>query len=313
MNEFSIIRQFFTSQAVKRQDVVVDIGDDAAVITPPHDQQIVITTDTLVNGVHFPETTSAFDVGFKALAVNLSDLAAMGATPAWITLALTLPTADEMWLMDFSRGLFALCAEYQTQLIGGDLTCGPLSITIQAMGLIPTQQAILRNGAKAGDLIYVTHTLGDAAAGLAFLQKKIAITSPTHQEFLLARLNRPTPRVQIGKALRGIASAAIDISDGLLADLKHILTMSQVGACVNVDRIPISEALLQSLKEEALSYALHFGDDYELCFTVPKNKKELVPDHCTCIGEITDSNELILQGNNNTKYNQTLDGYQHFR
>ncbi len=314
MNEFNIIRQFFSSQKLQRQDVMIGIGDDAAVITPPHDQQIVITTDTLVNDVHFPATTSAFDIGFKSLAVNLSDLAAMGATPAWITLALTLPTADETWLTDFSRGIFTLCADYQIQLIGGDLTRGPLAITIQAMGLIPRQQAILRSGAKVGDLIYVTHTLGDAACGLAFLQNKISIASVAQQEFVLARLNRPTPRVQIGNALRGIANAAIDISDGLLADLKHILTESKVGALLNVDRIPISAALAKSVsKEEALSFALHSGDDYELCFTVPKNKKNQIPAHCTCIGEITDSNELVLQNDENTKYNQQPDGYQHFR
>ncbi len=314
MNEFDIIRKFFTSNKVLRQDVALGVGDDGAVITPPEGQQIVITTDTLLENIHFLKKTSAFDIGFKALAVNLSDLAAMGATPAWVTLALTLPMADETWLADFSRGFFTLCEEHETQLIGGDLTHGPLSITVQAMGVIPTSQFIKRSGAKSGDLIYVTHTLGDAAAGLAFLQNKIALQSPAQQQFILSRLNCPTPRVQIGNQLRGIASAAIDISDGLIADLKHILESSRVGASVNIDAIPLSKALREFVKkEEALSFALQGGDDYELCFTVPKDKKNQIPLQCTCIGEITDSNELDLRHSDNTKYNQHIDGYQHFR
>src|SRR5579872_3431761 len=173
LNEFAIIQHFFTTQNISRNDVILGIGDDAAIITPPANQQIVITTDTLVNGVHFLQDTSPYDIGFKSLAVNLSDLAAMGATPAWVTLALTLPLVDETWLNDFSRGFFALASEYKTQLIGGDLTHGPLTITIQAHGLIPSGQAIQRATAKPGDLIYVTNTLGDAALGLAILQNKI--------------------------------------------------------------------------------------------------------------------------------------------
>lgn len=313
MNEFDIIRKYFASHAVTRGDVALGIGDDAAIVSPPVDQQIVITTDTLVNGVHFPENTAAYDVGFKSLAVNLSDLAAMGATPAWLTLALTLPNANETWLNDFCRGFFALCKDSQAQLIGGDLTRGPLSITVQAMGLVPTNQAIKRSGAQVGDLIYVTHTVGDAAAALALVQKKITVPSQ-HQQTLLTRLNRPTPRMQIGEQLRGVANAAIDISDGLAADLGHILENSRVGARVNVDHLPLSTALIESVdREQALSFALNGGDDYELCFTVPKNKKELVPEHCTYIGEITDTNELDLRYSDNTKYNLNMNGYQHFR
>jgi thiamine-monophosphate kinase len=181
------------------------------------------------------------------------------------------------------------------------------------MGLIPQKQAIKRSGAKPGDLIYVTHTVGDAALGLAFLQNKITVAHP-HQPFILSRLNRPTPRIQIGEQLRGIASAAIDISDGLAADLMHILESSHVGATINVDRIPLSEALRESVSQDsALSFALSGGDDYELCFTVPADKEKQVPEHCTCIGKITDSNELDLRRTDNTKYNLQIDGYQHFR
>jgi thiamine-monophosphate kinase len=313
MNEFDIIRQIFKTQAITRQDVALGIGDDAAILTPPLNQQLVTTTDTLISGVHFPENTSAYDIGYKALAVNLSDLAAMGATPAWLTLALTLPNADPTWLHDFAKGFFELSTQHHTQLIGGDLTHGALSITIQATGFIPEGQALKRSDAKPGDLIYVTNTLGDAALALNFLQKKISIPA-NYLEFILARLNRPTPRVAIGEELRNVAHAAIDISDGLAADLKHILENSHVGATVNVESIPLSEALRHSVnKEQAIALALSGGDDYELCFTVPPNKKNHIPANCTCIGEITTSNELDLRYSDNTKYNLQNAGYQHFR
>ncbi len=302
MNEFELIQQFFSTQSIQRSDVLLGIGDDAALVQPPHNHELVITTDTLISGVHFLENTAAADIGYKALAVNLSDLAAMGATPAWVTLALTLSNADEKWLQEFARGFFSLCAEHQTQLIGGDVTRGHLSITVQAIGFVPAHQAIKRSGAKPTDLIYVTNTLGDAALALAFLQNKIKV-SATHQKTILAKLCRPTPQIAIGMALRNIATAAIDISDGLAADLNHILTRSQVGAHVDVDRIPLSTALTDSMnKPDAISLALQGGDDYELCFTVPQNKKHLVPAHCTCIGEIMSGNE----------YNLPLQGYQHF-
>lgn len=312
MNEFDIIRTYFTPQICQRKDVALGIGDDAAIVSPPPNHQIIITTDTLVSGIHFLENANAYDIGVKSLAVNLSDLAAMGATPAWVTLALTLPNATDAWLKDFSRGFFKLATEHNVQLIGGDLSHGALSITIQAHGLIPTNQAIRRSGAKAGDLIYVTHTVGDASLALDFLQKKISIPS-MYQAELVQQLNQPTPRVKIGEALRSIASAAIDISDGLIADLKHILDMSKVGAHINVDQIPLSTALKESTtKNQALTYALSGGDDYELCFTVPKSKLNFLPEHCTCIGEITASLELDLRFSDGTKYNLNTDGYTHF-
>lgn len=312
MKEFDIIFHFFTKHTIKRHDVLLGIGDDAAIVAPPHDQQLAITTDTLVSGVHFKENIPAYDIGYKSLAVNLSDLAAMGATPAWLTLAITLPSADKYWLHDFANGFFDLSYEHQTQLIGGDVTRGPLSITIQAIGFIPNTLAIKRSGARPGDLIYVTSTLGDAAAALAFTNEKITIPSH-HLDFLLSRLMRPTPRINIGEKLRGIATSAIDISDGLAADLSHILEMSQVGARIKVDQIPLSTALRESInQDQALSFALSGGDDYELCFTVPQNKKEQVPEHCTCIGEITAATDLDLRYSDNTIYQLDNKGYQHF-
>lgn len=306
MNEFDIIKQFFTSQRYTHPNVVLGTGDDAAIIDVPSDQQLIITTDTLISGVHFPEYTPAADIGHKSLAVNLSDLAAMGATPAWVTLALTLPDTDETWLGHFSQGFLELAAHYKIQLVGGDLTKGSLSITVQAMGLVPKNQAIRRSGAKSGDLIYVTGTLGDAAMEFNFLRNKTPIKS-------LDRLNRPEPRVEIGEQLRGVASAAIDVSDGLAADLGHILENSHAGARVDIEKIPLSSVMREKVsEEEALAFALNGGDDYELCFTVPKIKQNYVPKNCTCIGEIIEASGLDLRFANGTKYNHEIKGYQHF-
>lgn len=312
MNEFDIIKKFFAPHAAPRKDVIAGIGDDCAIVNPDPNQQIAITTDTLVAGVHFFENADAYDIGFKSLAVNLSDLAAMGATPAWVTMALTLPTADENWLNHFAQGFFALANRYQVQLIGGDLTRGPLSITIQAMGLVPNNQFLRRSGAKVDDLIYVTHTLGDAALALHVLQNKLTL-SPLHQKEILQRLNRPEPRITIGKSLRNISNAAIDISDGLAADLTHILTASQVGAVINVDHIPLSDTLHTSMPHaQAIALALNGGDDYELCFTVPNDQQASVPSECTCIGKIVATPGLTLQFDDGTKYALPVDGYQHF-
>jgi thiamine-monophosphate kinase len=305
MNEFDIIKTFFTSQCTQRSDVILGIGDDGAILKSPLRQDIIITTDTLVENIHFSDTTSAFDIGYKALAVNLSDLAAMGATPAWITLALTLPTADESWLKNFSSGVLTLATRYNVQLVGGDTTRGPLSITIQAIGFTPDQQALRRDTAKPGDLIYVTHTIGDAAAALYLLKNNKIVP-----EALLTRLNRPEPRIAIGEELRTIATAAIDISDGLAADLNHILEQSRVGAKIYVDQIPLSETLRTTVtKDEAIAFALTGGDDYELCFTAPKEKNITL---YTCIGEITETFGLDLRYTNGEKYNQSIIGYQHF-
>lgn len=313
MNEFEIIEKFFNQQTITRKDVIVGIGDDCAIVNPEPNQHLAITTDTLVAGVHFEKNAAAYDIGFKSLAVNLSDLAAAGATPAWITLALTLPEADQTWLTEFARGLFTLAARYRIQLIGGDLTRGPLAVTIQAMGFVPAPLLIRRSGAKAGDLIYVTHTLGDAALALAFTQNKIAV-HPKWQTQILKKLHQPEPQIALSEKLRGLASAAIDISDGLAADLTHILTASQVGAVIYLNQLPLSDALRETTSQpETISYAINGGDDYELCFTVPENRKAEVPSGCTCIGKIVAAPGLDLQFADGTKYNHDIEGYKHFK
>ena len=214
MNEFELIQKYFAHQPLARADVVLGIGDDAAVLEVPVGQQLVISTDALVSGVHFPEHTDPEAIGHKALAVNLSDLAAMGATPAWFTLNLSLPRADPAWLEGFCRGLFALAVQHGVQLVGGDTTRGPLTIGIQICGLVPRGQALTRVGARAGDRVYVTGVLGDAAIGLLFAQGKLELPEE-YRANVLARLNRPQPRVAAGERLRGLASACIDLSDGL--------------------------------------------------------------------------------------------------
>lgn len=319
MTEFDIIKNYFATQVEHRSDVIYGIGDDAAIVLVPPGHELVITTDTLINGVHFPESTLPYDIGYKSLAVNLSDLAAMGATPAWVTMALTLPFADENWIQEFCDGFFTLANRHQVQLIGGDLTHGPLSITIQALGFIPSGYALLRSQAKPGDLIYVTGTLGDAGLALKCLQNNIQLDA-SYLRLLLARLNHPEPRIATGKALLDFAHAAIDISDGLAADLGHILEASHVGARIFVDQLPLSNELQHSLSpEKAIALALTAGDDYELCFTVPAEKRieleeilSTMPCRFTCIGEIITPLGLDLRYTTGGKYNGSIHGYEHF-
>lgn len=308
LNEFDIIQTFFDKQTQANANIILGIGDDAAIVAVPEHHELIITTDTLVANVHFPSHTSAYDIAYKALAVNLSDLAAMGATPAWVTLALTLPEANEQWLTDFSKGFFTLANHYHVALIGGDITRGPLSITIQAHGIIPKGTALRRDGAQVDDLIYVTNTLGDAGLALTYHQKK------TLSQNILDKFYRPEPQIVIGEKLRGIANAAIDISDGLAADLGHILKKSHVGAEIIVDKIPLSKSLLETVSiEEGIQLALTAGDDYELCFTVPENKlSQLNNKHLTCIGKITRNAGLDLHYQNGKKYDLKNHGYQHF-
>jgi len=317
MTEFELIKQFFTKQILKRSDVITGIGDDAAIVSIPHTHELAISTDTLVADVHFFKNTSPFDMGHKSLAVNLSDLAAMGAKPAWITLALTLDEANSDWLTSFCQGFFNLANLYQVQLIGGDITRGPLSITIQAMGFLPKGQALRRSDAQPNDLIYVTGTLGDAGFGLQILKNKQMVSD---SDYFLNRLNRPDPRITFAQNLLSFAHAAIDISDGLAADLNHILTASNVGASINVDTIPLSTQLKQALpKNDALSLALTAGDDYELCFTVSHNdreKLEILANQLSCpitqIGIITSGKNLEFFNQHGLRYQGAQDGYQHF-
>ncbi|HOW61915.1 MAG TPA: thiamine-phosphate kinase [Candidatus Contendobacter sp.] len=270
VSEFSLIDRYFAAHGLRRPDVALGIGDDCALLIPPAGCCLAVTLDTLVADVHFFAAADPEGLGHKALAVNLSDLAAMGATPAWATLALTLPRADEDWLGRFCQGLFALADRYGVQLVGGDTTHGPvITITIQAHGFVPPGLALRRDGARPGDGVYVTGTLGDAGLALAAAFGKVGIAAE-HESYLRRRLERPEPRIAQGLALRGIASAAIDLSDGLAQDLGHILECSGYGARLEVDGLPRSPALTATLdRDAAMMTALTSGDDYELCFTAP--------------------------------------------
>jgi thiamine-monophosphate kinase len=264
IGEFEIIERYF-KRAPRGSGVVLGIGDDAAVLRI--EGLVAITVDTLVAGVHFPHELAPELVGERAMAVNLSDLAAMGAEPCCCTLALTLPKASAEWLDAFARGFFALAEPFGVDLIGGDLTRGPLTITVQLIGRIAAGEFLTRGGGNVGDDVYVTGTLGDSAAGIALLTDRQPAPSPAARA-LEERFRRPHPRVHEGRALRALASAAIDVSDGLVADLGHICEASGCGAVIDVERVPLSAELLELFPpQDALAYALSGGDDYELCFT----------------------------------------------
>ncbi|WMP17123.1 thiamine-phosphate kinase [Thiothrix lacustris] len=267
MSEFNLIREYFLWG--KPIDTVrIGVGDDAAVLKIPLNNELIISVDTFNEGIHFPVETPAHAVGYKALAVNLSDLAAMGAEPAWFTLALSMPVADRSWVSEFTRGMRELAQKHNISLIGGDTTRGALSITIQVMGLAAPGVALLRRGAQAGDLVCVSGTLGDAAAGLAVVQNRLELTASA-AEYCVQRLYYPTPRLALGVILRGRATACMDISDGLLADLGHLLQASGVGACLYHALLPISSALKTVAFDQRLDFALRGGDDYEVLFTLP--------------------------------------------
>ncbi|MCF6298649.1 MAG: thiamine-phosphate kinase [Thiomicrorhabdus sp.] len=295
--EFDLIDTFFTPLSQGFNALEVGIGDDGAVLNVPENHQLVVVTDTLVSGVHFPVNTSAYDIAWKALAVNLSDLAAMGAVPAGYSLALTLPEYDATWLQNFSEGLRDLSTQFTIPLMGGDTTKGPLTITITAQGWVPNQQAILRSGAQLGDCICVTNTLGDGALGL-----KLALNDwPVHfseqslsdleKQQALDALNRPMPQLAASIEMRGLVNSAIDISDGLLADLGHILTCSNVrlakegggekkmngltngllGADIELTQLPISSGVARYIEQtNNWGLPLSGGDDYQLCLTLNK-------------------------------------------
>lgn len=267
-SEFTLINDFFHWNAL-HASVLMGVGDDAAILQVPQQRNLIVTSDTFIQGVHFPTDTPAHAIGHKALAVNLSDLAAMGADPAWFTLALTLPEVDDTWLQGFSSGLKALAKRFSIDLVGGDTTRGSLSVTITAMGLTENDKAIQRATASSGDKIYVSGALGTAAAGLAHIQSRIALDDET-AEFCLQQLNYPLPRCHESVIIREFASSCIDISDGFLADLQHILTASQLGAVINLDAIPIEKSLRAYDSALVQDFALRGGDDYELLFTVPE-------------------------------------------
>ena len=269
MDEFQLIDRFFCRPTLS-DGVKVGIGDDGAVLTTRDDQDLVVVTDSLVEGVHFFSDATPADLGHKVLAVNLSDLAAMGAEPDWATLNLVLPTADSKWLEEFSIGFFSLADRCHVTLVGGDTSCGPLNLTVTAGGWVPRGQALCRTGARNGDLIYVSGTVGDAALGLQLISGPDGL-SEYGENCVVERLRRPEPRILLGQALRPLATAAIDLSDGLAADLAHVAVASGgLGVVIEEDRLPLSaEALELRTRKLLIPIALGGGDDYELCFCVP--------------------------------------------
>jgi len=288
VDEFGIIRRYFTRDA-DRAGIVVGVGDDGAILAPTPGLHQVQVIDTLVEGVHFPSNMAAADVGYRVVAVNLSDIAAMGATPRWMTLALTLWDKDERWVEDFAAGLFAAADEHDVALVGGDTTQGnEVVASIHVTGEVEPGRALLRSGARAGDTVYVSGTLGDAAAGLALFEDR------QYDDPLVSRFLRPAARVRLGRQLAGRASGAIDVSDGLVGDLRKMLDASGVGADIDVDAVPLSPALQERFGAKAIDFALTGGDDYELCFTATPSAVAGI-DGITAIGRITAGNELVCR------------------
>jgi thiamine-monophosphate kinase len=275
LSEFQLISRYFERPARPGGRVALGVGDDCALLQPAPGMQLAISSDMLVEGRHFFSGADARLLGHKCLAVNLSDLAAMGAKPVGFTLALALPTAEETWLAAFSEGLLRLADEHDCELIGGDTTKGPLNICITIFGDIPAGQALRRDAARAGDDIWVSGTLGDARLALAGYRGELRVGEEQLQAAGM-RMHAPTPRVALGMALRGIATAALDISDGLVGDLGHILERSSVGAVLEVDALPVSPLLSSQPQTLRRAYALAGGDDYELCFTAPQENREAV-------------------------------------
>jgi thiamine-monophosphate kinase len=296
LGEFELIDRFFREAGCRRGDVVLGVGDDGAILRPPEGFDLIAVSDTLVEGVHFPAGAPARSVGHRALAVNLSDIAAMGAVPAWSLLALTLPRADEAWLKEFAEGFSILALEHEVELVGGDTTRGPLMIGVQVIGFVPHGVALRRAGGRPGDLICVSGTPGDAAAGLALLASgrapEVALDTAagatsrrargdaSSRVALLARFEYPVPRLELGRQLRDIATACIDVSDGLAGDIGKLATASGCAAIIDLERVPRSSALAVLVREgvfeerEALRFMLAGGDDYELAFTVPPENRE---------------------------------------
>ncbi|MDH3715905.1 MAG: thiamine-phosphate kinase, partial [Gammaproteobacteria bacterium] len=261
LDEFTLIRRYF-SPPTARGDVTLGVGDDAALLTPAPGQELAVTTDTLLAGVHFPDDLSPESVGYRALAVNLSDIAAMGAAPCWATLALSLPRPDEIWVAAFARGFLELADEFGVALVGGDTVKGPLGITVQVIGQVPVGKALRRAGARPGDAVMVSGVTGLAAAAL-----QLRAAGRPVPESLARRFDRPYPRIALGLALRDRANACIDVSDGLAADFVHILTASGCGATLDVEKLAIPAQGDAFTVDQRLSLALDGGDDYELCFT----------------------------------------------
>ncbi|WP_353432546.1 thiamine-phosphate kinase [Polynucleobacter sp. MWH-UH23A] len=330
LGEFDLIERFFKTPSLAQSPnpaINLGIGDDCALINPPSGEEITITSDMLVEGRHFLRGANAEQLGRKALAVNLSDLAAMGAKPLGFTLSIALPNMDEQWLETFSEGLFSIANRFGCPLIGGDTTAGPLTISITAFGSVPHGKAIRRSGSKVDDEVWVSGTVGDARLTLAALRHEISL-SKDELKVIEHRMHQPTPRIELGLRLRDIANAALDLSDGLLGDLKHILRQSQVDAEIFIDRLPKSDTLKKQSIQIQNQFAACGGDDYELCFTAPKNQHQAVSEisktlnlSLTCIGRITQkknhsSQVHILNADgkilSDTEAAQLLKSFDHF-
>jgi thiamine-monophosphate kinase len=323
LGEFDVIDRYFARSqfaADHRPDVLLGVGDDAAVLRSPEGTDLVAAVDTLVAGRHFPPDSDPHSIGHRALAVNLSDMAAMGATPAWATLALTMPAADANWLEGFSAGLMNLADTHGVALVGGDTTAGPLTISIQILGHVARASALRRSGAQAGDILAVTGTLGDAGAGLALVTGRVTTQDRAVADELIERFEYPTARVLFGSNARGIASAAMDLSDGLVGDLPKLAAASRLAAQVDVGRLPLSRALLSLVPAaRAREWALAAGDDYELLVAVPPRRFDELAAAArqlnltlTAIGELHPGNGVnwTLEGG---AFAAPVHGYDHFR
>ena len=318
-SEFNLIQQYFTRPSSQAD---LGVGDDAALVRVSEGMQLVISTDMTVAGTHFLHNCAPYNIGWKALAVNVSDMAAMGAQPKWATLAIALPEVDEAWLAEFSRGFFVCADAFNIDLIGGDTTRGPLNICVQILGEVPNGKALRRDGAQAVDDIWISGQLGSAALGLAHLQRKLMLANEL--DVCLKALNAPTPRAALGLALRDTATSCIDISDGLLADLSHILKASNCGASIDLEKIPCIEYLKNDLHNpQSQEYLLAGGDDYELCFTASKAKREQIVAlskqlnlPITCIGSTRMESSLNTGGLQVTYKNNPIkllkQGFDHF-
>jgi len=318
LNEFSLIEHYFS--AIGQADgVMLGVGDDGALLDIPAGQHLVVSVDTLVAGVHFPPDAAPDDIARRALRVNLSDLAAMGATPCWFTLALTLPSADMDWLKAFSRALAVDAEQFGCALVGGDTTAGPLTISIQVMGLVPRGRALTRVGARAGDYVFVTGTLGEGAAALQLFDPSVELAGSV-RERLKERFYQPMPRLREGLALRGLASAALDVSDGLLADLGHIAEQSALGADLELSALPVAPWLKKLADAGTVQdWVLSGGDDYELCFTVPAENLAAIDGMivggeliATCIGRMTPNTGIRCINGNGMSVQVEQTGYRHF-
>lgn len=318
IGEFQLIERFFKRPTSVDKYVALGAGDDCALLAAGPGEQWAVSTDTLIEGVHFLSNVDSAALGHKSLAVNLSDLAACGATPRCFLLAIALPRVDEAWLADFSRGLYALADDHGCVLAGGDTTRSPngVVITVTAMGTVPTGRALLRSGARVGDDIWVSGQLGDAALGLAFRRREIELPDADSKQ-VVARLEWPTPRVSLGARLIGVASSAIDVSDGLVGDLRHVLRASRVGAVIDWTAVPRSPVLQQQSMQVQQRCALTGGDDYELLFTAPSNRRaEVIAAAATTpvtrIGTVTATADLAVLDERGAPVDTGKGAYDHF-